>query len=44
MVVKRSPRLGDTHYFLSEDWHKMLATLCVRAQPEEERCEHATVS
>ena len=34
-VIKRSPRLGDTQYFLSEDWHNTL-TSCVRAQPEQE--------
>ena len=30
-VVKRSPRLGDSQYFLSEDTHNMIES-CVRAQ------------
>ena len=30
-VVKRSPRLGDSQYFLSEDTHNMLES-CVRDQ------------
>ena len=32
-VVKRSPRLGDTQYFLSEDTHNMIES-CVRYQAE----------
>ena len=30
-VVKRSPRLGDTQFFLSEDTHNMIES-CVRLQ------------
>ena len=30
-VVKRSPRLGDSQYFLSEDTHNMIEA-CVRDQ------------
>ena len=32
-VVKRSPRLGDSQYFLSEDTHNMIEA-CVRDQAD----------
>ena len=33
-VVKRSPRLGDSQYFLSEDTHNMIES-CVRVLREQ---------